>query len=164
MKTKKIVMAALLAALACVATIVIKIPTPLKGYFNLGDCVVLISGWMLSPAYGFLAAAIGSALADVFLGYVSYAPATFIIKGIMALCAGACCRAMSKNGKSILSLAVSGLAAEIIMVGGYLLFESFLYGFVPSLVNVPANGFQGLMGLILGTVLMKIFEKGNIKF
>ena len=34
-KTKKIVMAALLAALACVATMIIKIPSPLKGYLNL---------------------------------------------------------------------------------------------------------------------------------
>ena len=44
--TKKIVIAALLAALTCVATMIIKIPSPLKGYLNLGDCVVLLSGWM----------------------------------------------------------------------------------------------------------------------
>ncbi|MBR6694535.1 MAG: ECF transporter S component, partial [Clostridia bacterium] len=55
-RTKKIVMAALMAALACVATMIIKIPSPLKGYLNLGDCIVLVSGWMLSPTYGFLAA------------------------------------------------------------------------------------------------------------
>ncbi|MBQ3258353.1 MAG: ECF transporter S component, partial [Oscillospiraceae bacterium] len=62
--TKKIVMAALMAALACVATMIIKVPSPLKGYLNLGDCVVLTAGWMLSPIYGFLAAGLGSALAD----------------------------------------------------------------------------------------------------
>ena len=86
-RTKKIVMAALMAALACVATMIIKIPSPLKGYLNLGDCIVLVSGWMLSPTYGFLAAGLGSALADVFSGYVTYAPATFVIKGVMALVA-----------------------------------------------------------------------------
>ena len=73
-KTKKIVMAAMFAALCCVATMIIKIPSPLKGYINLGDCVVLLSGWMLSPAYAFLAAGIGSALADLFSGYLVYAP------------------------------------------------------------------------------------------
>ena len=56
LKTKKIVISALIAALACVATMVIQIPSPLKGYINLGDCVVLMAGWMLSPAYAFLAA------------------------------------------------------------------------------------------------------------
>ena len=70
-RTKKIVLAALMAALACVATMIIKIPSPLKGYLNLGDCIVLVSGWMLSPTYGFLAAGLGSALADVFSGYVT---------------------------------------------------------------------------------------------
>ena len=68
-KTKKIVMAALIAALACMATMLIKIPSPLKGYINLGDCVVLLAGWILSPIYGFLAAGLGTALADVFSGY-----------------------------------------------------------------------------------------------
>ena len=61
--TKRIVIAAMLAALTCVATMIIKIPSPLKGYLNLGDCVVLICGWFLSPLYGFLAAGIGSAFA-----------------------------------------------------------------------------------------------------
>ena len=63
-KTQKIVMAAMLAALVCVATMIVKIPSPLKGYLNLGDCVVLLSGWILSPVYGFLAAGIGSDISD----------------------------------------------------------------------------------------------------
>ena len=83
-RTQKIVVAALLAALVCVATMIVKIPSP-RGYINLGDSIVLLAGWMLSPLYGFLAAAIGSALADLLSGYGLYAPATFIIKGIMAL-------------------------------------------------------------------------------
>ena len=63
MKTKaqKIALASMLAALCCVATMIIKIPSPLKGYLNLGDCIVLLSGWLLSPAYGFAAAGIGLA-------------------------------------------------------------------------------------------------------
>ena len=85
--TQKIVMAALFAALTCVATMVIKIPSPMKGYLNLGDCVVLTAGWMLSPTYGFLAAGLGSALADLILGYTVYSPVTFIVKGLMALVA-----------------------------------------------------------------------------
>ena len=82
-KTKKIVMAAMFAALCCVATMIIKIPSPLKGYLNLGDCIVLLSGFMLSPVYAFLAAGLGSALADLLGGYVAFAPATFIIKALM---------------------------------------------------------------------------------
>ena len=86
-KTQKIVTAALFAALCCVATMIIKIPSPLKGYLNLGDCIVLLSGWLISPFYAFMAAGIGSALADVFSGYFIYAPITFLIKGLMAIIA-----------------------------------------------------------------------------
>jgi len=161
-KIKKIVMAALLAALACVATMIIKIPSPLKGYLNLGDCIVLIAGWLLSPAYGFFAAALGSALADIFSGYVIYAPATFLIKGLMALIA---CYGFRLCGKKLPDLSgriLSGIAAEAVMILGYFVFEGFLYGFAPSAVNIPANGVQGAAGLILGTVLVKLFEKSGI--
>ncbi len=158
-KTQKIVMASLLAALCCVATMIIKIPSPLKGYLNLGDCVVLLSGWLLSPLYGFLAAGLGSALADVFSGYAAYAPATFVIKGIMALIAYFGFKFLKDKIGILPSRIVSGIAAEIIMISGYFVFEGFLYGFVPSMVNIPANAAQGVAGLIIGTVLIKIFEK-----
>ena len=161
-KTKKLVLAALLAALTCVATILIKVPSPLKGYLNLGDCVVLAAGWILSPAYGFLAAGLGSALADIFSGYVIYAPATFVIKGLMALVAYFGFRMLHKKIRSLPARILSGFTAEVLMVLGYFVFEGFLYGFGPSVVNIPANGVQGAAGLILGITLMKIFEKTKI--
>ena len=161
-KTKKLVVAALLAALTCVATMIIKIPSPMKGYLNLGDCVVLLAGWILSPGYGFLAAGLGSALADLMAGYVIYAPATFLIKGIMALMAFWGYKMLSKKMGSLLSAILSGIVAEIFMVLGYFVFEGFLYGFVPSAVNIPANGAQGVAGVVLGVVLLKVLEKSKI--
>lgn len=161
-RTKKIVMAALIASLVCVATMIIKIPSLLKGYINLGDCIVLLAGWSLSPAYAFLAAGLGSALADVFLGYVAYAPATFIIKGLMALIAFYSFKLLHKRLGNLPSRIISGALAEILMVLGYFVFEGFLYGFAPSLVNIPANAVQGVAGIIVGIVLIKIFEKAKI--
>ncbi len=160
--TQRIVMAALLASLTCVATMIIKIPSPLKGYLNFGDCIVLLSGWTLNPIYGFLAAGIGSALADLFSGYVVYAPATFVIKGLMAIIA--CCgfKLLHKKIGNLPSRIIAGVAAEAVMILGYFVFEGFLYGFGPSAVNIPANGFQGAAGLILGCVLVKMFEKGRL--
>lgn len=162
--TQRVVMAALLAALTCVATMIIKIPSPLKGYLNLGDCVVLLAGWMLSPTYGFLAAGLGSALADTFSGYVTYVPATFVIKGLMALIAFYGFKLLHSKLGNISSRIISGIAAEVVMVAGYFIFEGFLYGFGPSLVNIPANVIQGIAGLIIGTILVKVFEKSKITF
>ena len=161
-KTQKIVIAAMLAALTCIATMIIKIPSPLKGYLNLGDCVVLLSGWLLSPLYGFLAAGLGSGLADLISGYGVYVPATFIIKGVMSIAAYFGFRFLQNKVTNISARIVSGIVAELIMVFGYYVFEGFLYGFGASLVNIPANAVQGVAGLIIGTILVKIFEKSKI--
>ena len=161
-KTKKIVMAALLAALTCAATMIIKIPSPLKGYINIGDCVVLVSGWLLSPVWGFLAAGFGSALADVFSGYIIYGPATFLIKGLMAFVAFYGFKLLHNKCGNLISRMISGIAAEIVMIVGYFVFEGCLYGFGPAVVNIPANAIQGVAGILIGIVLVKCFEKSKI--
>lgn len=161
-KVKTLVTSALFAALICVATMVVKIPTPLKGYINLGDCMVLVSAFLLPPVYSFFAAALGSALADIFSGYFVYAPATFIIKGLVALSAFFVFRMLSKKTKEEVAEIFSGIVAETIMVIGYYIFEGFMYGFVASAVNILPNVFQGVAGIVLGVILIKIFRKAKI--
>ena len=162
--TQKIVLCSMLSALTCVATMIIKIPSPLNGYVNLGDCIIILSAFLLSPTYAFLSAGIGSALADVFSGYVNYAPATFVIKGLMAVVAYFIYKLISSKwpNKKLLSRIIGGACAEVLMVLGYFVFEGFLYGFLPSLVNIPANAIQGVVGLIVGIILVKLFEKNKI--
>lgn len=157
-KIRKIVFTALMASLICVATMIIKIPTPLHGYINLGDAIVLLAAWTLGPLYGCAAAGIGSALADLFSGYAMYAPATFVIKGLMALVAWAVYKKIKKT-RSTVFLCISAILAELLMVVGYYIFEGVLYGFVPSLVNVPANLIQGLGGVVFGIILKKSIGK-----
>lgn len=161
-KTKTIVLSALMAALACVATMIIKIPSPMKGYLNLGDCVVLAAGWLLPGGYAFFAAALGSALADLFSGYIIYAPATFIIKGVMGLIAFVCLKLKTGGMNKLISQLIGGVLAEITMVAGYFIFEGFLYGFGASVVNVLPNAMQGLAGIIFGILLIKVLEKANL--
>ena len=65
--TKFLTLAAVLAALTTVATL-IQIPRP-HGYINLGDTIVNCAGWILGGTYGAAAAGIGSALADIVSGF-----------------------------------------------------------------------------------------------
>ena len=102
LKLKKIIMTALLAALACVATMSIRIPTPgTGGYIHPGDAIVILSGVILGPTYGFLAAGIGSCMSDLLGGYLNYVPVTFLIKGLVALFAALVYRkaAVSSKGR-----------------------------------------------------------------
>ena len=160
MKTKNLIMSAVLTAIVCIATMVVKIPLAF-GYVNLGDCFVLLSAFLLPMPYCLFPAARGSCLADIFSGYAVYAPATFIIKGLMALCAYFIFKAL-KRVKPIWAYLLSALVAEIIMVLGYLVFETFLYGFTVAIVNVPFNSLQGLVGIITAVVSVNILKK--IKF
>lgn len=156
-KTKKLVLSALLAALVCVSTIVINVTLPGGGYFNLGDCFVIASGVILGPLFGFLAAAIGSGLADVISGYALYVPATFIIKGLMALVVGFICL---KN-KKMLNVFLSGILAEIIMIAGYFLYELALNGFSLAILGVAGNALQGVAGVVSSFALVLLLTKNK---
>lgn len=157
-KLKKIVMAALFAAFACVATMSIRIPTPgTGGYIHPGDAIVILSGVILGPVWGLLAAGIGSAMADLLGGYFIYVPITFVIKGLIAFAAGVLYQKIGKTSKSSYAAVILGGVADILLVaGGYFLCEIFLYGTAAALASVPANVIQGIGGLVISAVLYPI--------
>lgn len=157
---KKLVTAALFAALACVATMSIRIPTPgTNGYIHPGDAIVILSGVFLGPAWGLAAAGIGSAMADLIGGYVWYVPITFVIKGAVAFVAGTIYRKAGRTPRSRYVCVICGGIADIIFVaGGYFLCEYVLYG-PGAAASVPANLIQGLSGLVIGVLLHPVLYK-----
>lgn len=96
---------------------------------------------ILPLPYGLDAAGHGSALADLFSGYIVYAPATFIIKALMAVVAYSFYKLFAKKAKATVSRLFSGILSEFVMILGYFFFEGILYGFV---------------------ILITVFEKQNI--
>ncbi len=88
-KVEKLVMTGLMTAIITVITIIIPIPVPFtSGYIHLGDSMIFLAVIILGWKGGAIAAAFGSTFADLFLGYVYWAPWTFVIKGSMALILG----------------------------------------------------------------------------
>lgn len=146
-RTVQLVFTGLLTALVCVATMVIKIPTPTNGYVNLGDAVVLISGWLLGPWYGFFAAGVGSAMTDLLSGYVAYVPGTLLIKGSMAVVA----YVVSAHGRGGVYLrGLSAFLAEVCMIVGYFIYESTVLGYgMGAVAGITGNIAQGIAGLTL---------------
>ena len=154
---KKLILAALFAALSCVATMSIRIPTPgTGGYIHPGDAIVILSGVILGPVWGFFAGGIGSALSDLIGGYFVYVPITFVIKGLVALVAGHLYQKIGKTQKSRYVAVVLGGVADIILVaGGYFICEYFIYG-VGAAASIPANIIQGIGGLVISCILYPI--------
>ncbi len=171
-KTKQIILAALFAALTCVGTMIIKIPTPTMGYIHPGDGFVLLSGLLLGPLWGGLAAGIGSALSDLIGGYFVYVPATFVIKALTAIAGYFAFKGFSKLLKlrtDLPILILSGILGEAVMVLGYFLFEIFMLsvvnhttiaaGVIASTAGIIPNIIQAVFGVIIATVLYPILSK-----
>ena len=161
---KKLVLASLMAALTCVATMVIEIPSPANGYVNLGDCVVLLSGWLLGPWYGAAAAGIGSMMADIFAGYAYYAPGTLVIKGLMGFFSAVLYRMLCKKLPKA-AMVISGIAAESLMVSGYFIYAALFlgYGAIGAAASVPGNLVQGSFALIAAMTLMAVLQRTKVQ-
>lgn len=153
-KIRKLTLTSVLAALTCVATMLIRVPTPTKGYVNLGDCLVNISAWLLGPLCGGAAAGFGSAVADILSGYVVYAPATLIIKALMAVVSFMIFNLAAKKLHSAAARIIAASAAEVLMILGYFAFETIIYGSaVTASAGIIGNVFQGVMGTASSVIL-----------
>ena len=162
-KVKTMTSTALFMALTCIATMIIKLPTPgTGGYVHLGDAFVILAGIILGPVYGAIAGGIGSALADLLGGYFVYVPITLLVKALIALGVGMIYHKLA-NGfhNTIFKCILCGIYATVLVAGGYLFFESFMYGSA-ALASVPANIGQGISGLIISTILLPILQKIRI--
>ncbi len=151
-RTIKLVLLALTASLILLTTL-LYIPMGI-GYYHLGDGFIFAAASLLGP-YAGLSAAIGSILADLLSGYLIYAPATAIIKGGMGFISGLLLR---KNHKFITVLLIL-LLCEAIMVGGYFIYEAFLYGVAGAVPSLIPNALQGLAGIVLGAIMVPLTRK-----
>ncbi len=164
---KKTVYTALFAALIFVATVVIHIHIPFagaEGYVNFGDCTVLVSGVLLGPLCGGLAAGIGSAMADAMYGHWIYTPGTFVIKALMAIVAYIVYCTISKNKEDFktVPLSVASICGETVMVVGYVLYETLLFSFPTAVLGIVANIAQATAGIILTVLILRLMKKTNI--
>ena len=144
LSVKKLTFTSLMAALICVLTMFPHIPIPAgSGYIHLGDGMILLAAMTVGPL-SIPAAAIGSALADLFSGFALYSPATFVIKGLVALIAWL----LYRRG-SILRTVIAFIAAEAAMVAGYFVFEWFVAREY-AVVDILGNTIQAVSGVALG--------------
>lgn len=158
-KLKKMVLAAAFAALTCVATTLLHIPSPLGGYFNVGDAVILLAAFLMEPAYAAVAGGFGAAMADVLLAYTFYAPATLIIKAATVLCATGLFHLLRR--KPMLGVIAGSVAGELVMAGGYFVFEWATIGLGGSLeslvaVNLPQAAVNAAAAMALYCLLKKL--------
>ncbi len=156
---KKLCLAAVFAALTFVGTYFFAIPILTVGYVNLGDCFSVLSGLLLGSLFGPLAAGVGSALADILLGYTIYAPATLIIKALAAFLAALIVR----KSRSIGRIVTASIAAEAVILLSYFLYDTIIFGLSAAAPAALANLFQCAIGAISASIIGSILTKRFIK-
>ncbi len=170
METKKesrmalqVALIAVLTALTTVFTIVVRVPTPIKGYISLCDVAIVFSAYLFGPWTALITGGLGTAIADVIGGYSQWAPFSFLIHGLQGALIGLIAKKASKtdvvSDASIPAVIAAGILGIIIMVGGYFLVGGFFYGFEPAATEIPLNLLQSAVGVILGITAAKTVRK-----
>jgi len=158
-RVKMMVKYAMMIALTCACTMLINIPVPgANGYFNLGDTMVFIAAILLGKKGGFIGGGIGSALADILLGYTIWAPFTFVIKGVEGYLAGYLLERTFGQKHPFLAL----MPSAVWMVAGYYVVKIFLYGWGPALLEVPLCTVQSVVGASVALAFAKALFKTKV--
>ncbi|MEG0329740.1 MAG: ECF transporter S component [Longicatena sp.] len=153
--TQEIVLYALGMAVVFVATMYIKIPNGLDGYFNLGDGFILLFSSIVSPLGGFLIGGLGSGLADIAGGYAYYFFPTLIIKGLEGFIVASLFRKFGDKVKWI-----AYFVGCSIMVVGYFFAKWYLKGsMVIALSGVAENLLQSGIGFAISIICLPVIQK-----
>ena len=151
----QISLTSVMAALIAVATLIVRIPNAMGGYFNLGDVAIFAVAFTFNPIVGGLAAGVGSAIADL-IGFPVFAVWTLIVKGSEGLIAS-----VVSDKKRSFRDALSVVVAGFVMIAGYFIVEYFVlqWGLGGAVGEVPGNVIQIVVGGCVGIPLSYVIRR-----
>lgn len=147
----------LVTAIIAVLTLFASFPLPLGeggAYLNAGDAAIYLAAYVLGPLGGCITAAFGSAIADLLHGAAIYAPATFVIKGLMGLICGVLIKKIKYAAPPV---------AGLVMPLGYFAFEYAVFGSAAALYGLWTNAIQYVFGVAAGIGLIVIAARSGLK-
>ena len=153
MNSKKIAIVAISVAMVAALITIIPIPIPLTGgYTHPGAVAEVFLALAFGPWIGMVAAGVGAALADLLLGYASFAPLTLLAHGSLGFLVG-----LIGWRKGALQMIVGWIVGGLALVSVYFLGETTVYGlgFQAALVEAPINLVQVSLG-VLGFTLYRL--------
>jgi len=179
LSTKRIVLAALMAALTVVGSALrITLPVSIMGTtaFHLGNIFCALSGILLGPSLGGLAAGLGSMIYDMTNpAYIDECLITFVMKGAYGLVTGLIVWT-GKNREGYRKMTLATIAGAVTYAALYLAKNYFkgiiVQGLVPAasaialLDKVPATIFNAVVAVIfapmLGTAIRTALKRNHI--
>ena len=140
MTTKEIVITGLAVALVFTATMIhIRLPIGQGGLIHLGNIPLFLVAIIFDRKMGAIAGAFGMGLFDLMGGWTPWAPATFIIVGLMGYAVGV----ISEKKDNVAGYAMAILVACAMKIVGYYIAEALIYGnWVQPVLSIPGNLIQ----------------------
>lgn len=179
----KLCVAAMMAALVFAGNYMrIKIPVSLGGTtaFTLANILCALSGLLLGPWWGGLAAGLGSAIYDMLdPEYIVEAPITFVTKGMYGLVAGLVLyylfrNAREKYGPQLVATICAAVGYMVVYSVKVFFYNGMLIQGLPGadqcwllvLSKLPATIFNGVVAIaaapILGVAIMKALRGAHM--
>jgi len=160
MSVQRITLTAVCIAIVAVMISIIPVPIPATGGFtHPGAIAEIFIALAFGPFVGGIAAAVGGAIADLALGYGSFAPLTFLAHGSLGAIAGYLGWQKGIRGM-IVAWIVGGLSlAAIYFVGEATVYD---YGVAGAAAELPINLFQvglGVLGLLLYRLVKQAYPQ-----
>lgn len=173
---RQLVLVGLLAALTCVGSgIRIKVPEVVgTSAFHLGNILCALSGILLGPWLGGLAAAMGSALYDILDPlYISESWLTFLMKGAYGIAAGLVCGRNWGYGKAVVASVAGALTYALLYLCKTFFYSGMLlYGLTADaawatvISKLPATAFNAVVAIVaaplLAIALRKALKKNHL--
>lgn len=158
-KLLKMVYTAMFAAMIFALTRFIQIPVA-SGYVHFGDALIYIVALTVGGPWAMLAGALGGALADLTSGFAVYAPATIIIKALIALPFVL----VNKKSEKILTpfTALLTIPSGVITVLGYFIADMIIDK-AYAVVDIPGNVIQAAGSAVIFIIIAAAFDAAKLK-
>jgi uncharacterized membrane protein len=146
----KVAVVAVLTAVVVVFTLVVRIPTA-KGYLNLCDVAIVFIAFTFGPWSAFIAAALGTALADLISGYAQWAPISFVVHGLEGFLVALIVKQRADVLVSWPRKICAGLVCvATVSLGYFALSVLFISTVSVAAAEIPGNIIQSGVGFVLG--------------
>lgn len=157
---QEMVITAVFIALTFVITTYINVRIPFipanGGLVHLGNVPVFVAAAIFGKRTGALTGAVGLGLFDLLNGWVSWAPFTFVICGLIGYVYGVVMKGRNHIGFHVLAV----FLAVVIKIAGYYVAEGIIYGnWVAPAASIPGNIVQIVTAGIIAVPLVIAIRK-----
>lgn len=152
--TRTVTRYALLSAMIVVISLFFIVPVPATGGFvNLSDAGIYAVALLFGPQAGLIVGGLSGGMIDLFSGYPQWILFSLVIHGFQGYIVG------QFRHKSLPKQAIGLILGAAILIIGYALATTLLYGLAAGMASILGNVIQSVVGVVLGIPLLKVLTR-----